>query len=254
MKAPNRLSVGELLLEGDLTARRLLLDPDALDAAAMVRTWPEVVQAGHEFLAILPRRGGGPGVHALPGARSQDQTGERLQLMATSMHQHFATGPGQATAPPTTSSWPSPGTSSARTTWSPATAAPHRCSPPPCWLTPPSPANVSCTPCTWPPTPSTWPSRPSCAPPPGPGSPRPGSSRHCAAPSSDWPRSRPSPAGRSTGPSPATLHSSTVNPPHRTGCPRPWPGGTSPPTGHWPANRRWPTWPSSPASKPTPWP
>ena len=60
MKAPNRLSVGELLLEGDLTARRLLLDPDALDAAAMVRTWPEVVQAGHEFLAILPRRGGGP--------------------------------------------------------------------------------------------------------------------------------------------------------------------------------------------------
>ena len=58
MKAPNRLSVGELLLEGDLTARRLLLDPDALDAAAMVRTWPEVVQAGHEFLAILPRRGG----------------------------------------------------------------------------------------------------------------------------------------------------------------------------------------------------
>lgn len=90
MKAPNRLSVGELLLEGDLTARRLLLDPDALDAAAMVRTWPEVVQAGHEFLAILPRRGGGPGVHALTGVRSHDQTGERLQLMATSMHQHFS--------------------------------------------------------------------------------------------------------------------------------------------------------------------
>jgi hypothetical protein len=90
VKAPNRLSVGELLLEGDLTARRLLLDPDALDAAAMVRTWPEVVQAGHEFLAILPRRGGGPGVHALTGVRSQDQTGERLQLMATSMHRHFA--------------------------------------------------------------------------------------------------------------------------------------------------------------------
>ena len=89
MKASNRLSVGELLLEGDLTARRLLLDPDALDAAAMMRSWPEVVQAGHEFLAILPRRGGGPGVHALAGARSQDQTGERLQLMATSMHQHL---------------------------------------------------------------------------------------------------------------------------------------------------------------------
>jgi hypothetical protein len=98
MRAANRLSVGELLLEGDLTARRLLLHPDALDAAAMVRTWPEVVQAGHEFLAILPRRGGGPGAHALPGARSQDRIGERLQLMATSMHQHFSSR-----------SWPGPG-------------------------------------------------------------------------------------------------------------------------------------------------
>lgn len=29
-------SVGELLMECDLTARRLLLDPDALDAAAML--------------------------------------------------------------------------------------------------------------------------------------------------------------------------------------------------------------------------
>jgi hypothetical protein len=100
MKAPNRLSVGELLLEGDLTARRLLLDPDALDAAAMVRTWPEVVQAGHEFLAILPRRGGGPGVHALTGVRSQDQTGERLQLMATSMHRHFANRSWPGDGPP----------------------------------------------------------------------------------------------------------------------------------------------------------
>ena len=100
MKGSNRLSVGELLLEGDLTARRLLLDPDALDAAAMVRTWPEVVQAGHEFLAILPRRGGGPGVHALAAARSQDQTGERLQLMATSMHQHFANRSWPGDGPP----------------------------------------------------------------------------------------------------------------------------------------------------------
>ena len=100
MKASNRLSVGELLLEGDLTARRLLLDPDALDAAAMVRTWPEVVQAGHEFLAILPRRGGGPGVHAMAAARSQDQTGERLQLMATSMHQHFANRSWPGDGPP----------------------------------------------------------------------------------------------------------------------------------------------------------
>jgi len=70
-KAPNRLSVGELLVEGDLSARRVLLDPDDLDAAAMVRTCQRSSKAGHEFLAILPHRsGGGPEVHALPAPRS----------------------------------------------------------------------------------------------------------------------------------------------------------------------------------------
>ena len=55
MSGPDRRSVGDLLFECDLTARRLLLDPDALDAAAMLRVWPELVQAGHELLERTPR-------------------------------------------------------------------------------------------------------------------------------------------------------------------------------------------------------
>ena len=49
MKRADHRSVGELLLECDLTARRMLIDPDVLDPAAMVRVWPEVVQAAHEL-------------------------------------------------------------------------------------------------------------------------------------------------------------------------------------------------------------
>jgi hypothetical protein len=79
-------SVGELLTECDLTARRLLLDPDALDAAAMLRVWPELVQAAHELLAALP----GPGPEAIPGVGTKpvhiDPVGERLHLMATSLN------------------------------------------------------------------------------------------------------------------------------------------------------------------------
>ena len=37
----------------------------------------------------VQRAGGQAHRHALPGARSQDQTGERLQLMASSMHQQL---------------------------------------------------------------------------------------------------------------------------------------------------------------------
>lgn len=81
MSGVDRRSVGELLAECDLSTRRLLIDPDALDAAAMVRTWPEVVQAAHELLDALPT------VHrvAHPGGGGGDLTGERLHLMATAM-------------------------------------------------------------------------------------------------------------------------------------------------------------------------
>ena len=56
MKRADHRSVGELLLECDLTARRMLIDPDVLDPAAMVRAWPEVVQAAHELLQALPTK------------------------------------------------------------------------------------------------------------------------------------------------------------------------------------------------------
>ena len=86
MTGPDRRSVGELLLECDLTARRLLLDPDALDTAPMVRVWPELVQAGHEFLAALP----GPSTRrdpGLPGIQTPaDPAGERLHLMAIALN------------------------------------------------------------------------------------------------------------------------------------------------------------------------
>jgi hypothetical protein len=92
--------VGELLTECDLTARRLLLDPDALDAAAMLRVWPELVQAGHELLAALP----GQGPEAIPGVGIKpvhvDPVGERLHLMATALHDNLRrrTWPGDGPA------------------------------------------------------------------------------------------------------------------------------------------------------------
>jgi len=82
----DRRSVGELLLDCDLTTRRLLIDPDALDAAALVRAWPEVVQAAHEFLQALPSHHPAPGPRAVGAARGGDLTGERLHIMATAMH------------------------------------------------------------------------------------------------------------------------------------------------------------------------
>ena len=86
MSGPEGRSVGDLLLECDLTARRLLVDPDALDAGAMLRVWPELVQAGHELLNALP----GDEPEAIPGVIVRpahvDPVGERLHLMATALN------------------------------------------------------------------------------------------------------------------------------------------------------------------------
>ena len=93
----DRRSVGELLVETDLASRRLLHEAHHLDAAAAVRTWPELVQAAHELLDILPRPSQPtPGTEA---PRPQgDLTGERLHLMATTLHRQL-----QSRA------WPEPG-------------------------------------------------------------------------------------------------------------------------------------------------
>ncbi len=93
----DRRSVGELLVETDLASRRLLHEADHLDASAAVRTWPELVQAAHELLDILPRLPRPtPGTDAPPPRG--DLTGERLHLMATTLHRQL-----QSRA------WPEPG-------------------------------------------------------------------------------------------------------------------------------------------------
>ena len=86
MKRADHRSVGELLLECDLTARRMLIDPDVLDPAAMVRAWPEVVQAAHELLQALPTKDSPAATIHGPQVRTSDLTGERLHLMAIALH------------------------------------------------------------------------------------------------------------------------------------------------------------------------
>lgn len=86
MRSADHRSVGELLLECDLTARRMLIDPDVLDAAAMVRAWPEVVQAAHELLQTLPTKDSPAATVHGPQLPTRDLTGERLHLMATALH------------------------------------------------------------------------------------------------------------------------------------------------------------------------
>ena len=90
MSRADHRSVGELLLECDLTARRMLIDPDVLDPAAMVRAWPEVVQAAHELLQALPTPDWPTTTVHGPQVRTNDLTGERLHLMVIAMHLHLS--------------------------------------------------------------------------------------------------------------------------------------------------------------------
>lgn len=53
-------SVSELLLEGDLTSRRMLMDAEQFDAAALAAAWSGLLQAAEDFVSVLPRRGAGP--------------------------------------------------------------------------------------------------------------------------------------------------------------------------------------------------
>lgn len=60
MTADDERSVGELLLESDLAARRLLLDAERLDIGELTSAWPTLLQAAEDFITVLPRRGAGP--------------------------------------------------------------------------------------------------------------------------------------------------------------------------------------------------
>ncbi|MDX5380631.1 MAG: hypothetical protein LPK92_07640, partial [Actinomycetes bacterium] len=57
-------SVGELLREADLQARRMLADVDPATAPARVRAWAEVVEAGAQAWRAIPATGPGRGVDA----------------------------------------------------------------------------------------------------------------------------------------------------------------------------------------------
>lgn len=71
-------SIGELLLDADYQARQLLLDVDGADAAAMLRTWGEVVQAAGDLWSSLPPT---PYTSPLDGATMQ-----RLETMSQAQH------------------------------------------------------------------------------------------------------------------------------------------------------------------------
>ena len=73
MTGGDKRSVGELLLESDHTARAILMDVDEMDAAAMLRTWGEVVQAAGELWQALP-----------PATPPQPGTGEHPPTPQTS--------------------------------------------------------------------------------------------------------------------------------------------------------------------------
>ncbi|MGL5856970.1 MAG: hypothetical protein ACRC35_00915 [Angustibacter sp.] len=96
MTGDDRRSVGELLLEADHVARDVLMDVPGMDAATMLRSWGEVVQAAGELWQALPsttppRPGAGR-----PVADVTDVTMQRLQAMTGSYHRRHGAGwPGQ---------------------------------------------------------------------------------------------------------------------------------------------------------------
>ncbi len=73
-------SVGELLLNADLTSRATLWDPDPELAKARVRTWGEVIQAAADLWTAIPDRAGDPSMHRVQGlAEALHRTQRRSQ-------------------------------------------------------------------------------------------------------------------------------------------------------------------------------
>jgi len=100
MTGSDKRSVGELLLESDHTARAILLDVDEMDAATMLRTWGEVVQAAGELWQALP-----PMTPPQPGTGEHlpdpaDLAIQQLHAMSEAMHRtgHARAWPGDGPA------------------------------------------------------------------------------------------------------------------------------------------------------------
>lgn len=100
MSAPDRRSVGELLLDTELIARQILMDGPDLQAPAMVRTWGEVVQAAGDLWRALPQA-------TPPMARADRQPRRpgddvmmgRLQEMSTALHRSLRGQPWPGAGP-----------------------------------------------------------------------------------------------------------------------------------------------------------
>lgn len=56
MSSADSRSVGELLVDNDLVARRLLMDADMADPRALIRSWGEVVESAVDLWSSLPPR------------------------------------------------------------------------------------------------------------------------------------------------------------------------------------------------------
>ncbi|MFZ1287911.1 MAG: hypothetical protein WAR57_12835 [Candidatus Phosphoribacter sp.] len=82
----DRRSVGELLLDSELTARSILWDVQERDAAVMLRTWGEVVQAAADLWHAIPSPAPNLPGAAQPPTSDDDLTMTRLHTMSTALH------------------------------------------------------------------------------------------------------------------------------------------------------------------------
>jgi hypothetical protein len=99
MTGVDQRSVGELLLEADHISRGVLMDVGCMDAANMLRTWGEVVQAADELWRAMPST-----TPPTPGTGRRipdlaDLTMQQLQAMTAAHHRRHRTGwPGEGPA------------------------------------------------------------------------------------------------------------------------------------------------------------
>lgn len=91
-------SVGELLVEADLLTRQVLADAPDWDERALLRTWPEVVQAAAGVWRALPGVWPAEPVSGVRAPHRHDLLMDRLEVLAVGLHRsmrgHDWPGPG----------------------------------------------------------------------------------------------------------------------------------------------------------------